>query len=479
MKVGTYRRVSTDIQREEGVSLHTQNERLNNFAASQGWTIVEDYSDEGFSAKDMNRPQLQRLIQDIEAKKIDILLVYRLDRLVRSVSDLHQLLKIMDQHDVKFKSCTEVFDTTNATGRLFITIIATLAQWERETIAERVYDNMLERSEMGLRNGAPAPYGYEYNEQKELIQVPEEAKWVKFMFTKYVSTGSQNIAKALNKRGVRTKKGELWSDFSVRYVLRNPIYSGYVRWNRRSFSKKKYTGKDVIREFKQNNFVPVITKEEWDDCQKLMQQRSTMAFRSDNYYPFSGIACCAQCGQKLTGAYKKRKSGGVYRYYKCAGRFRLGICDAPIIGEEAIEVAFLECLRMADFYINYESQNKIDRVELERDLTRLNGRLERTKELYIEGDITREEYNKRMQELQLMEQSIESTLNSAQEEVSREELAQFAEVLKTEWNDLSYETKKTAVASIFKSLTVELIKEPKTGRYPEAGIVKITGYEFS
>lgn len=478
MRVGKYRRVSTDMQREEGISLHTQDERLNSFVHSQGWTVVEDYSDEGFSAKDMNRPALQKLISDMQQKKIDVLLVYRLDRLVRSVSDLHELLKIMDQNDVKFRSCTEVFDTTNATGRLFITIIATLAQWERETIAERVYDNLLERSELGLRNGGPAPYGYEYNEKKELVQVPDEVKWVELIFSKYKTTGSQNIAKILNKRGSRTKKGELWSDFSVRYILRNPIYAGYVRWNRRSFAKKRFTGKDIIKKFKQDNFHPIITKREWDEIQELLKQRSQVAFRSDNYYPFSGIAKCSKCGQSYTGAFKHRKKGGVFRFYKCAGRFKLGICNAPVIAEESIEKALLECLELPEFDLEYQDEKKIDKEQLEKEITLIEGRINRLKELYIDGDIDKKKYKDSLDKMHEEKAIIFSVLEAEEEEVSKEELSLFIKNLKTTWYDLSYETKKTMIRSLFASLTIDILEPAKTGRYPKPAVVEITNFEF-
>src|SRR5690606_13381288 len=161
MRCAIYRRVSTDLQAEEGFSLEAQKNRLLAYAESQGWTVIEDYCDEGYSAKSLDRPEMQRLISDIKKKKFDVVLVYRLDRLVRSVLELHELLQLMERYDVRFKSATEIFDTTSATGRLFITLIATLAQWERETIAERVHLGMAKKAEQGERNGAPAPYGYD------------------------------------------------------------------------------------------------------------------------------------------------------------------------------------------------------------------------------------------------------------------------------------------------------------------------------
>ncbi|WP_268570469.1 recombinase family protein [Paenibacillus larvae] len=477
MRVCKYRRVSTDMQREEGVSLSTQDERLDAFIKSQGWTVVADYADEGFSAKNMDRPALQQLIKDIKKDKFDVVLVYRLDRLVRSVSDLHELLQIMDKHDVKFKSCTEVFDTTSATGRMFITIIATLAQWERETIAERVFDNMLARSEKGMRNGAPAPYGYIYKDGS-LELVEEEAKWVKFIFDKYKTTGSQNIAKTLNKRGIRTKKGEVWSDFSIRYLLKNPIYAGYVRWNYRSLAKGKYTGDEVIQKINQDNFQVIISKEEFDEIQVLMKERSTFAFRSDNFYPYSGVAKCAKCGNSLTGAFKNKKSGGIYRFYKCSGRFRTGVCDSPVISEEAVDIALMKCLELPEFDLKYEEQNKIDREQLEKELVKIDLKKSRIKELYVDGDINKNEYKKRMDFLIDDEIRIQKKLEIEEIEATYEEVREWMGLIKESWNELSYETRKAAVRTIFSSLTVKIIKEPVLGRYPQLPILEITDYKL-
>lgn len=480
MRCATYRRVSTEMQRDEGVSLQSQKERLEAYVVSQGWAHVTDYADEGFSAKNIERPALQRMINDIKQKKFDVLLVYRLDRFVRSVSDLHELLQLMDKYDVKFKSCTEVFDTTSATGRMFITIIATLAQWERETIAERVFDNMMHRSEQGKRNGAPAPFGYELVDGR-LVVNEEQSPWVKLIFDKYETTGSQNIAKLLNKRGVRTKKGEVWSDFAVRYVLRNPLYAGYVRWNYRSTAKGKFTGNEVVTKYDQEDFQPIITKEQYDHTQKLMKERSAMAFRSDNHYPFSGIARCSKCGNKFSGSSKKRSSGSIYRFYKCAGRFQLGICDVQPIAEESIEKVFLESLSspQSEVEVNTDRpKHEIDKEQLEKEIGRLQGRKERAEELYLEGDIPKDRYTKMMQDIRERELEIMDLLNQEEEDASQEELHNWLQNVKDEWYNLSYEARKAAVRAIFESITLNVVVPTKPGKYAEPPILAITDYQF-
>lgn len=475
MRCAIYRRVSTDMQAEEGFSLEAQKNRLQAYAESQGWTIVEDYCDEGFSAKNTDRPEMQRLISDIKKKKFDVVLVYRLDRFVRSVLDLHELLQLMEKYDVKFKSATEVFDTTSATGRLFITLIATLAQWERETIAERVHLGMAKKAEQGERNGAPAPYGYDLVDGK-LIKNNEEAKWVQYIFERYGYVGSQTIAKELNRKGVRTKKGEVWSDFSVRYVLRNPIYAGLVRWNYETYSKgaRKRTGEEILREINQPGFEPLIDKETFDEVQKIIEKRRVNAFRSNNFYPFSGVAKCEKCGYSFTG---NTKPNG-YRFYKCRGRINFGVCDMPIVSEQAIEEAFLGVLELAETDIEIEEpEHTMSEEEIQKRLSRLKLKKERAEELYLEGDISKDRYTRIVDEIKNEEKELfekMSATNNAETIAAAKELIRN---LKREWHHFSYETKKRAIHSLFESITIRLVEPYRPGRGRRAK-VEIVDYKF-
>ncbi|HHY72244.1 MAG TPA: recombinase family protein [Bacillus bacterium] len=482
MRVAIYRRVSTEMQKEEGFSLEAQKMRLEAFALSQGWTIVDDYCDDGYSAKNLERPHIQRMIKDMKKKKFDVILVYRLDRFVRTVTDLHKLLQLMDRYDVKFKSSTEAFDTTTATGRMFITLVATIAQWERETIAERVYEAMLKRSETGKRNGAPAPYGYDLEDGKLILNY-DEAKWVKFIFAQYLTHGSQNIAKKLNSRGITTKKGEIWSDFSVRYTLKNPIYSGYVRWNYESVSggHRKKTGEEVIVKLEQEDFEPIITKKKWDEIQQIIDDRYNMAFRSQNHYPFSSIGKCAKCGKSIIGNKKVRSNGFEHRFYKCQGRFRFGICDAPVIPELSIEKAFLEILDINinqlvnEIDVEQNQETDIDRNKLNKQLEKILCKKERTKEIYTDGDMTKAEYRKKMNQLTIEENELRGLLEEQEQHASTEDIKQILSSIKEEWKELSYESKKHAIHLLFKYITIEIVEPSKPNKL---AVVKISDYSF-
>lgn len=456
MRCAIYRRVSTDMQAEEGFSLEAQQQRLEAYAKSQGWTIVADYCDDGYSAKNLDRPAIQRLIADLPKKPFDVILVYRLDRLVRSVIDLHEFLQLLEKHGVKFKSATEAFDTTSATGRLFITLIATLAQWERETIAERVHLGMMKKAEQGQRNGAPAPYGYDLVDGR-LVVNEEEARWVRYIFNRYKSVGAQAIAKELNKKGIRTKKGELWSDFSVRYVLRNPIYMGMVRWNYETAANgpRRKTGLEVLAPINQTDFQPLIDSETFQEAQRILKERNITAFRSDNFYPFSGVAKCAKCGYGMTGAFKPKNG---YRYYKCRGRINFGVCDMPVISEEALEREFLKALELAEIDIEMEApEQSMTREEIEKQKARLEQKRKRSKELYLEGDINRDEYDRLMENIKDEEVALQQAETGLIDMQTIEAAKELLKNIKKEWPHFSYEAKKQAINSIFKSITVQYI----------------------
>ncbi|MDP4085999.1 MAG: recombinase family protein [Bacillota bacterium] len=479
MRCAIYRRVSTDMQVEEGVSLDNQLHRLKAFAESQGWTIVIEYADEGISAKDIeHRPGIQQMLDDVEQKKFDVLLVYKLDRLVRRVRDLHEILQHLEKYEVMFKSATEPFDTTTPAGKLFITMIAAMAEWERETIAERVYDNLKHRAESGKRNGGPSPFGYDYNQNGELIINQEEAKWIQFIFNKYKTNGSQNIAKMLNKYGVKTKKGAIWSDFAVRFVLGNPIYCGKNRWNKRTPIKGR---NEIINDLDQKNFKSIIPLEVFEEIQLLIKQRSSQAFRSDNHYPFSGIAKCSCCGNRLTGAFKKRKSGGVYRFYKCAGRFAFGICNLPTIAEESIDQAFIEMLDLAKTDLELGDDHEplgISLQELDKQLNRIKERKERLKELYIDGDISKDDYKKRLDRISQEEDELQKLGNVKDQVASIEEIKSILQNVKDEWHHMSFESRKHAIHSLFESLTIEIVQDAKPGKFPLPAVINIKEYSF-
>ena len=175
-----YTRVSTDNQAEkEFSSCEAQEQKIRSFIASQNdWQVFKIYNDAGFSGAILERPALQELLSDLKKEKIDVVLVYKIDRLTRSPKDFYQLVEFFEQAKIDFISITERFDTSTPAGRLLRNIMLTFSQFERELTSERTRDKMLERARKGLCNGGFTPYGYS-RQDKKLVVNPKEAEEIK------------------------------------------------------------------------------------------------------------------------------------------------------------------------------------------------------------------------------------------------------------------------------------------------------------
>lgn len=299
MKVAAYIRVSTDEQAEEGYSIPAQKNRLEAYVLSQGWEIVQWYVDEGESAKDLNRTELKRMLKAVEQNVFECVLVYRLDRLTRSVLDLYNLLNTFEKHDVKFKSATEVYDTTTAIGRLFLTLVAALAQWERENLGERVRMGMQQKAKEGKWTVSLPPLGYKSKDSMLEIH-PQESLIIKEIYNLYVSgIGMWKIARELNERKIYTRNGTPWGYSSINYILNNPVYIGKTRYNYR-VNQENY--------FEVEGIVPaIISEEEFNLVQKIMNSRKNVHPRqATSKYLFSKVLKCSRCGSSMIGHYSQR-----------------------------------------------------------------------------------------------------------------------------------------------------------------------------
>jgi site-specific DNA recombinase len=243
VRCAIYTRVSTDQGLEQDFnSLDAQYEASQAYIRSQahaGWTLLRGkYDDGGFSGGNTDRPALQRLLQDIQAGKLDVIVVYKVDRLTRSLADFAKLVELFDQHNVSFDSVTQQFNTTTSMGRLTLNVLLSFAQFEREVTSERIRDKIAASKRKGLWVGGMAPLGYDTKDRK--ITVNEaEADRVRTIFLRYLELGSLNLLMAdLRKRGIVTKVRTLKTGKTVggipftrgplAHLLRNRFYIGEV-----------------------------------------------------------------------------------------------------------------------------------------------------------------------------------------------------------------------------------------------------------
>jgi site-specific DNA recombinase len=262
-RCGLYLRVSTGPQ-VEGCSLKTQKRQLLLYASARGYQVHDLYADAGLSAKDMKRPELQRLLADVEKGCIDIVLVWTVDRISRSMRDLLSLIEMFREHGVAFAAVEQQFDTSDPVGLLTLNILGSFAQFEREILVERTKEGHLRRLHRGDWSCGPVPFGYRKVDGK-LVEVPEEAEVVRRIFRLFLKLRTmKGVARRLNEEGVRTRQGKLWSDNQVKYILTNPVYAGanvYGRHKKGDTRLKKWSQWTVVRGMREPLVESDVSKE--------------------------------------------------------------------------------------------------------------------------------------------------------------------------------------------------------------------------
>jgi site-specific DNA recombinase len=253
--------VYTRKSSEEGLdqefnSLNAQREACKAYIASQkqeGWVLVpDDYNDGGFSGGTLERPALKRLLTDIEAGRVDVIVVYKIDRLSRSLMDFAKLVEVFDRKGVTFVSITQSFNTTTSMGRLTLNVLLSFAQFEREVIGERIRDKVAASRRKGMWMGGWAPLGYDI-ENRKLIINDKEATKVRWIFSRFLKTGSTMIvARELAAEGFRNKYGQKLDKARVHKLLTNRVYLGEAVHKGQS-----YPGEHQ----------PIVSKAIWDKVQ--------------------------------------------------------------------------------------------------------------------------------------------------------------------------------------------------------------------
>src|ERR1700760_3926223 len=241
VRCAIYTRDSTDQGLDQEFnSLDAQHEASSAYIKSQahaGWTPIRArYDDGGYSGGSTDRPDLQRLLDHIRARKIDVIVVYKVDRLTRSLADFAKLVELFDAHGVSFVSVTQQFNTTTSMGRLTLNVLLSFAQFEREVTSERIRDKIAASKRKGLWVGGTLPLGYHMNDGKVAV-IEDEAERVRQIYRRYLELGSVNaLARDLREQDVRTKSrllatgatrgGVLFGRGSLFYLLRNRFFFG-------------------------------------------------------------------------------------------------------------------------------------------------------------------------------------------------------------------------------------------------------------
>jgi site-specific DNA recombinase len=371
IRVAGYVRVSSQRQVSEGDSLLAQQHEIEQEVEfrkrREGWQVesLDFYVDAGKSAKDQNRPQLQRLTRDIAAGKIDLVICFKLDRITRSLKDFVDLWELFEQHGVDVISLREKFDTSTPTGKAMLRLIIVFAELEREMTAERTFSNMRDRVERGLWNGGHI-LGYRSDPQDKgkLILDEDGARIVRRIFDLFDELGSAGaVTRKLHELGIRyptyeTRSGKLrggkpFVKQKVIGILRNPLYIGQIRWG---------------EAFRDDCHEAIISREQFERARHRLAQtvrrRQNLKQVKSRRYLLTGLLRC-QCGAHMVGAAAHGRNG-VYRYYICTRQNHEGgksSCQAPRLPADALEFALLE--RVRELGSVAEARDRIVRQALE------------------------------------------------------------------------------------------------------------------
>jgi DNA invertase Pin-like site-specific DNA recombinase len=452
MKAALYIRVSTLYQIDKD-SLPLQRSDLIKYCDFLNISDYEIFEDAGYSGKNTDRPQYQKMMQRIRSGEFTHLIVWKIDRISRNLLDFANMYEELKKYNVSFVSRNEQFDTSSAMGEAMLKIILVFAELERNMTSERVSAVMLDRAKKGLWNGANVPLGYRWSEKKK-YPVPdlEESKTIQLIFDSYEeSKSSIYVSRTLIQKGITTKRGGKWTSKTLSDIIRNPFYKGTLRYNYRESArgKKKDESEWIVLD---NNHEAIISVEQWNRCNAIMDSNSENykanepgARVTKHINIFSGIITCGRCGKKFTAAGRDmRKNGWYVSRYGCPTRGKYMECDekttsdlkiAPFIfnyirniirvlnsdqfysleqlekellsGSQFSKVSGIEkhglqrlitliSMPASDVYhtafVNKKKTNALDLKKLSEDKKRNEAALERLEDLYIFGDISKKNY---------------------------------------------------------------------------------------
>lgn len=356
-RCAVYCRVSSDERLDQSFnSIDAQREAGIAYVASQkteGWELVPDfYEDPGFSGGNMERPGLKRLLKDIQAGKIDIVVVYKIDRLSRSLADFAKMVEVFDNHMVSFSSVTQQINSATSMGRLMLNVLLSFAQFEREVTGERIRDKIAASKRKGMWMGGSVPLGYRV-ENRALHIEPQEAELVQRIFEKFIAEQSTTkIVKELNEQGIQTKRKKTFCKQSIYKILHNRTYIGEISHKGESFPAQH---ERLIDQITWERTHAILSQDNRQRCKNVWEKKNR------NDFLLRGIVY-TQDGDLLIPMATKKPNGKVYRYYVINKKIHNGAEAAQswnyqaAMLEDAVSDKLLEYLRSERMVDKYWSE---------------------------------------------------------------------------------------------------------------------------
>ena len=427
MRVAFYTRISTD-ENHQKYSLDAQKDRLDAYCKSQydDYEVTKIYRDAS-SGTNMSRPGLEEMLYDAENGVFEVLIVFRVDRLSRNVRQLAQMVETLTDFNVVLRSSTEPFDTSNSAGKMMLQMLGVFAEFEHATIVERTKAGMERKARNGEWCGGFVPYGYQ-NTEGEIFVNEEEAAVVRRLFRYYVhgKKGATKIYRELNAAGLRKRSGILWDNRALIVILKNPFYTGMIRWKNSVF-EGKHEG--------------IISQEMFDKAQAILEKRNIQSngnrFKKSSDFFLTGLITCGKCGKGLVGRAANR-NGHRHKYYSCSNRTYHKSCDLPNIRADIVEVLTVKEIR--SIFLNSEllervwlkvneqlksqvpdKQQEIEKIE--SDLVKTKSALDKYFEAFESGALKPTLFGDKVEELNLRLQQLEEEKSNLDGQIDNLELA--------------------------------------------------------
>ncbi|MDY5875605.1 MAG: recombinase family protein [Bacilli bacterium] len=400
---GLYIRVSTENQAREGFSLPEQEKRLRAMCEYKNYEVYDVYEERGISAKTGNyRPEFERLLQDIKDRKVNTIVVLKLDRLTRSVADWEKILTFLEENEAYLDCANDEINTTNANGKMISRILTSVSQQEIERTSERTKIGLAGAIKVG-HIPHQAPLGYKHEDKKLVIDYATKDVAIRIFNMYHDGLSYKKISNILNEEKVLDKIN--WRDSTILNILENPIYKGDFIHGRRTKKPTYYF--DVVE--------PLVTKEYWEECQ-VQQKKNSRSFQRTLTYLFMQKLKCPKCKRILGSKATTKKNGNSYYYYYCH--------DCKISFKESeIEKTIDEYM---DSIVEYDSivnqyflpmiKQKIEnpKKELEKELKSQKSKFDRIREAYINEVFTLNEYNQERKKVEDIINDLETKLNETE-----------------------------------------------------------------
>ena len=392
---GLYPRVSTEDQSRFGHSLDEQEDRLKKLCEFKDYEIYKVYREEGVSAKDTNRPKFKEMIQDMKDGKINKIIVYKLDRLTRSIQDLENICKMLEEYNCDLESVAEEINTGNANGKFFIRMLTILAQLEIERTSERTKFGLIGAAKKGHISGQPALGYTKKDKSKKLVIDDLESDVVKRIFSMYLKGSSVcHICEIFNEENVLNKH---WATTTVDKILSNKIYIGSIEHGKRN-KKNTQIFEDVV---------PVIIDKTTFECVQKRKEKNIKNYKRKRTYIFMQKILCPKCHKIMGGESSTSGTGDKHIYYKCN-------CCKRRISEKKIESELMKFLNdMLDFFLIIDNSFKPSMCrDIEEEIIKyekmeheLNDKITKIKQEFMNGKIAVKSFEK---ELHYLEKEIKN-----------------------------------------------------------------------